>query len=282
VASVPKKTADRFTQGVAKFKRILKTAHDRDLNESDTVAILKDILGEVFGYDKYTEITSEVAIRGTYCDLAVKVDDNIQFLIEVKAVGLNLKENHLRQAVDYGAKKGVQWVVLSNGIDWELYRLRFERPISFDLVAAFNFLTLNPRKAEDREKLIILAREGLTKSVREDFYERVKCVNRFVVAALTMTQPVLNAARREIRKLSPGLRVDTEEIEKILRNEVLKRDVIEGIEASRAVRQVARLSRKPRKMNAEEQINPEEARSDEAVDTVDPGDSENTSEPNAI
>ena len=35
--------------------------------------LVKDLLAEVFGYDKYAELTSEHAIRGTYCDLAVKV-----------------------------------------------------------------------------------------------------------------------------------------------------------------------------------------------------------------
>jgi hypothetical protein len=43
---------------------------DRDVSEADTVTIVKDLLAEVFGYDKYAELTGEFAIRGTYCDLA--------------------------------------------------------------------------------------------------------------------------------------------------------------------------------------------------------------------
>jgi len=102
-------------------------AKDRDINESDTVVIITDMLSNVFGFDKYAEITSELAIRGTFCDLAIKVDGNVKYLIEVKANGLDLKESHLRQAVGYGAQHGIQWVVLTNGIVWELYKFAFRQ-----------------------------------------------------------------------------------------------------------------------------------------------------------
>ncbi|MEE8578105.1 MAG: restriction endonuclease subunit R, partial [candidate division Zixibacteria bacterium] len=78
MATIPKKAAERIVKGASKFKRILKMAQDRDLNESDTVSIVTDMLDEIFGYDKYTEITTEFAIRGTYCDLAVKIKDKVQ------------------------------------------------------------------------------------------------------------------------------------------------------------------------------------------------------------
>ncbi len=71
MATIPKVVIDRYLKTVPKFQRILQAARDRDINEADTVAIIKDMLAEVFGFDKYLEITSEYAIRGTYCDLAI-------------------------------------------------------------------------------------------------------------------------------------------------------------------------------------------------------------------
>ena len=115
--------AARFIKEVRHFQRILRQARDRDVNESDTVTIIADMLERIFGFDKYTEVTSELAIRGTFCDLAVKIDDAVQYLIEVKAIGLQLKDTHLRQAVNYGANHGVPWVALTNGVDWEIYRV---------------------------------------------------------------------------------------------------------------------------------------------------------------
>ncbi|MEJ2031655.1 MAG: hypothetical protein P8Y63_01130 [Deltaproteobacteria bacterium] len=36
-----------------------------------TVTLFTDMLAEIYGYDKYPEITSEYVIRSTYCVLAV-------------------------------------------------------------------------------------------------------------------------------------------------------------------------------------------------------------------
>ena len=215
MVTVPKKVVERYKNTVPKYQRILKTAQKRDVNEADTVSIIHDIFAEVFGFEKFLEITSELAIRGTYCDLAIKAEDKIQFLIEVKAVGLGLKNNHLQQAVNYGANKGVQWIVLTNGITWELYSIRFEKPIDYDLVSSFNFLELNPKKTDDQEKLFLLSKEGLSKSVREGYLQRIKTVNRFVIGALILSEPIISAIRKDLRKISSGLKVDNTEIEKI-------------------------------------------------------------------
>ena len=126
MVKIPKKVLERLIKEIGKYQRVLQTAKDRDVNESDTVTIITDMLAGIFGFDKYTEITSEQAIRGTYCDLAVKLDGKIKYLIEVKAIGLNLKENHLRQAVGYGANHGIPWVVLTNGIDWQIYKIKLQ------------------------------------------------------------------------------------------------------------------------------------------------------------
>lgn len=254
MANLPKKVIERLTKTISKFQRVLQVAKDRDVNEANTVIIVGDILSDVFGFDKYTEITSEFAIRGTYCDLAIKIDGKIQYLLEVKAIGLDLKESHLRQAVDYGANQGVQWVVLTNGIAWEIYRIRFNKPIDHDLVCSFNLIEINPRKTDDQEKLYLLCKEGLSKSIREDFHERVLSVNRFVIAAIIQTEDIINVIKRELKKLSSGLKVENTEIEKIIQNEVLKREVLEGEAAARAKQRVKRATSKSSKKAAVEKI----------------------------
>jgi hypothetical protein len=232
--NVPKRVAERLGKSVPAFQRVLQAAKDRDVNESDTVTIITDILAQVCGFDKYTEVTSEQAIRGTFCDLAVQLDGKIQYLMEVKAIGLNLKENHLRQAVSYGANEGIPWVVLTNGINWDIYKIRFERPVDCDLVCSFNFLELNARNRDDQQMLFLLCREGLTKAAIEEYHEHVENVNRFIIAAILQTEPVLSVIRRQVRRVSPNVRVDTEEIGKILLSDVLKRDVVEGDAAKKA------------------------------------------------
>ena len=59
-----------MASGLRRFQPILLAARARDVNESDTCLIVTDVLQDILGYDKYSEITSEYQIRSTFCDLA--------------------------------------------------------------------------------------------------------------------------------------------------------------------------------------------------------------------
>jgi len=245
--NIPKRVVDRINKSIVKFQQVLKLAHDRDVNESDTVSIIKDMLSDILGYDKYLEITSEFEIRGTFCDLAVKINNKVEFLLEAKAIGLELKESHLRQALDYGANNGVQWIVLSNGIIWNIYKIRFEKPIGYDFVSSINFLEFNPKNEQDQEKIFILCKEGIVKDAREEYFEKKQSVNRFVLSELLLSDEILFNIRKILRKISDGVSISIDDIRKVLKNEVIKRDVLEGEEASRAKNRVKKLYRKTSK-----------------------------------
>jgi predicted type IV restriction endonuclease len=96
------------------------------------------MLADIFGFAKYSEITSEYVIRGTFVDLAIKLDSTVYMLIEAKAIGLDLKESFTKQAVDYAANQGVEWVVLTNGVVWQIYKVSFGKTIGQELVIAIN------------------------------------------------------------------------------------------------------------------------------------------------
>jgi predicted type IV restriction endonuclease len=201
-----------------------------------------DILAEMFGYDKYSEVTSEFAIRGTACDLAIKVEGKVQFLIEVKAIGLDPKDNHLKQAVDYGANQGVEWVVLTNGHLWRIYRVIFGKPISQELVGEFDLLSLDCKSEENLQLLYLLSKEALSKDVLDDFHNQRQALSRFSVAAMLLTDPVLAVVRRELRRLSPDVKIDVEQIKAVMTQEVLKREVLEGEKAEESRRKINRLA----------------------------------------
>mgnify|MGYP000439193135 CR=1 FL=1 len=133
---IPKKVETRIKSQIKKYKRILKNAQLKDINESDTVIIITDMLEDIFGYDKYSEITTEYVVKGQYCDLAVKTDDRVNYLIEVKAIGTELKDSHLMQATTYAANYGIDWVVLTNGAVWNIYKIIFKKPISVELLTS--------------------------------------------------------------------------------------------------------------------------------------------------
>lgn len=240
MATIPARVADRLAGAIRRFQPILAAAKARDVNESDTVIIVTDLLAEVFGYDKYAEITSECAIRGTWCDLGIKIEGKFLFLIEVKAIGLELKDPYIKQAVDYAANQGVDWVILTNGECWRAYKLGFGKPITHELVLELQFSTLNPKKAADLELVYHLTREGWAKSAIEEFHTQRQALSRYSLAAIVLSQPVLDTIRREVRRLSPDVRIDTEQVKDALMLDVLKREVTEGEKAQEASRKIAR------------------------------------------
>jgi hypothetical protein len=160
MANIPSKVEARLVAGIKKFQPILADAQKRDVNESDTVIIITDMLSEIFGYDKYSELTSEKNIRGSFCDLATKVDNVIQTLIEAKAINQELKDGYVRQAVDYASNEGVDWVVLTSGVIWRVYKVTFTKPIDHELILEINFLTLNQHTPADLEQLFLLTKES--------------------------------------------------------------------------------------------------------------------------
>ena len=240
MASLPKKVAERLVSGLKRYQPILAAAKARDVGETDTVTIIKDMLADVFGYDKYSELTSEYAIRGTFCDLAVKLDGKLSTLIEVKAIGIDLKEQHVKQAVDYAANQGVDWVLLTNGIRWCVYHVLFTRPIQTELVVDIDFSVLSARSDADIELLYLWCKEGWQRSALGDFHTQKQALSRFFLGAMVLSDSVLDVIRRELRRVSPDVRIDTEQIRSVLANEVIKREVMEGEKAEEAKKKISK------------------------------------------
>ena len=239
--SITGKVRERLVAGLKRFVPVLEQQRTRDVSEADTVTVVKDVMSELFGYDKYSELTSEFAIRCTYCDLAIKIDDKLVQLIEVKAVGTPLDDRHVKQAVDYAANQGVEWVVLTNGWAWRLYHVLFAKPIDKRLLAEVDLTTVDPRKDESLDLLYLFTKEGFKKGAHLELRDQQDATNRFMVAALVLhNDTVIAALRRELRRIV-GVLVDEDAIARVLRDEVIKRDNLEGVEAERAARKVNKL-----------------------------------------
>ena len=244
MSKIPSRVATRIGNAIKKFQPILESAKARDVNESDTVVIVTDLLQEIFGYDKYTDITSEHMIRGTFCDLAIKAEGKLALLIEVKAIGLELKDGHIKQAIDYGANQGCDWVILTNGIVWRVYKLIFSKPIDSELVVEIDITKVNHKDEDSYEGLWLISKEAWNKSHLSDFHSQKQIVNKFTISAVILSDDVLNIIRREVRRLSNGIKLETDELSEILTNDVLKRDTLDGDRAVAAKRLVSRANNK--------------------------------------
>jgi hypothetical protein len=258
MSKIPAVVVKRLTTSVPKFRKVLARAKERDVNESDTVTVVTDMLEEVFGFDKYTEITREFGIQGTYCDLAVKSGKRIEYLIEVKAIGIDLNDKHLRQVVNYAAHQGIKWVVLTNGLKWEIHRVSLEDKVHNEKLFSFDFADINARHKEQQELLFLLCKRGVQKDLIDSYYEYRQSVNRYTIGALLLTDAVTAVVRRELRKVKTGIKVDAEEIRELMKVEVIKREVLEsdsGVEVAKQLRRLARKQQRKKSTTTQSKTN---------------------------
>jgi hypothetical protein len=245
--AVAKRFADRARPALRRFQKVLEFARKRDVNESDTSVIVSDILTEILGYDKYQEVTTELSVRSTFCDLAIKLHGRLQYLIEVKSIGTELKDTHLRQAIEYGSREGIEWVLLTNGYVWQAHRIRFEQPIDHDLVFEVNLLSGDTSAAEVLEKLYLVSKEAGNATVIDLYWQSKEATSRYVLAQLLLTDPVLRLIRRQLRSLFKGTKITSDELSNVLQAEVMKREALEGEKADAAARTVKRAIRRRRR-----------------------------------
>ena len=251
MSSIPTRVANRLATTIKRFQPILSSAKSRDVNESDTVIIVTDMLSEVFGYDKYSEITSEHSIRGTFCDLATLLNSKVQLLLEAKAAGIELKESHIKQAVDYAANKGIDWVVLTNGGQWKIFKVLFEKPINQELIYEIDFLALDTKSEEHLALVYGLTKEGWIKEVLNDLHDQKQILNKFTIAATASSEPILDAIRRELKRMNGDVKINNDQIRQVLLEDVLKREVVEGEKADEARKKVSRAINRQMRARAE-------------------------------
>lgn len=247
---IPKKVSDRFSKDLKKYQTVALSHKTRDVSEADTVTLVKDILSTIFGFDKYEELTSEQQIRGTYCDLAVKIDGKVRYLIEVKSAAITLNNSHMQQAINYGVGHGIEWVVLTNSIDWKLFRIKFGQPYEVEEISSFNLCNVNLKSDDDLNKLFLLCKEGINSDAMDVYHQHTQLVNKFVIAQITISEPIVASIRRELRRLFPELKVEIEQISDILTNDVLKREVIEGEKVKETQAKIKKATSKIARLNA--------------------------------
>ncbi|MEO9613368.1 MAG: hypothetical protein ABJG86_09460 [Nitratireductor sp.] len=254
MTKIPKKFVDRVSAHLKKYQKVAIAQQKSDVAEADTVTLVKDILADIFGYDKYEELTSEHQIKATYCDLAVKIGGKLRLLVEVKSTGSSLADNHLRQVIDYGAHQGIHWVILTNAVEWRLIRIYVANQISHEEVCRFDLSEVNAKKEDDLRHLFLFAKEGLTTDAMDAFHQQAQLFNRFTVAAIVCSDPVVSVVRRELRRLFPDLKVGNENLKELIENGVLKREAIEGDKAKEAASRINKAVRKMERVKRKEAV----------------------------
>ena len=170
-----------------------------DLDESGTRIMINTFLTSILGYQELEEIKTEYMIKGTYADYIVQIGGTRHFLVEVKAYSIDLSDKHLRQAVNYGANEGIDWAILTNGRQFQLYKVLFEKPIGEKLVLEIDLVSEDFNIKDAIEQFSYLHRDSVVKKGLSDLWSRYSALEPINVAGLLFSPQVVTFLRKELR-----------------------------------------------------------------------------------
>src|SRR5436190_9695076 len=124
---------DRLKAAIRRFSKPLADLVARDANEGDTRLLVTDFLCDGLGFDKYAVLTTEYQVKGEFADYGVRIDKELVAFSEVKRVATKLNANHLRQVQSYAVNEGIEWLMVTNGVQWQVYHLTFSQPVELVL-----------------------------------------------------------------------------------------------------------------------------------------------------
>lgn len=251
MANIPKKVYERISSKLKEIQKKSKKAMELDISEAQTVSgVIKPFLTDLLGYDEFEDLTDQYCVRGTFCDICIKANGKPYIMVEAKAANVTLKDMHIKQAKDYGINSGAQWIILTNGTEWQIYKIIFKQPVTEELIMSFNINELNQKKEEDILKLFYICKEAIAKSEINNLYAEKMATNKYIIGNLLFKNESINFIKKELKKLFPDVSISPELIISILKNEIIRRDLQEAPEAIDARKQIDKTEKKIAKEKA--------------------------------
>ena len=103
---------------------------------------------------------------------------------------------------------------------------------------------MSAKKASDLEQIYCLTREAMTKSAKvsllEDYHNQKQLMNKFTIGQVLLSEPVLDAVRKVLKKMGADSKVDNEEIRDIIANEIIKRELLDADKSADARKKVTK------------------------------------------
>lgn len=185
------------------------------LDESATRIMTNNFLTEILGYQELVEIKTEFRIRSEYADYVVQLKRKKHFVVEVKSIGLDLSEKHLRQSLSYAANEGIDWILMLNGREIQLYRVNFGKPVTTTLIYKLDLLNADDFK-KCPELLWNLTKKAVERNELENFWKRTNALNPENLAKLLYSEEIVKRLRNDLKEQT-GIYFQIEDVAESLR-----------------------------------------------------------------
>lgn len=184
-------------------------------NEADTRIMTNSFLTEILGYQELEEIKTEYRIKSEYADYVIQLKRKKHFVVEVKSIELDINEKHLRQSLSYAANEGIDWILLLNGREVQLYRVNFSKPITTTLI--FKLDLMNPEDLKKAPELLWnLTKKAVEKNELEVFWKRTTALNPENLSKILYSEEIVKRLRNDLKEQT-GIYFQIEDVAASLR-----------------------------------------------------------------
>lgn len=198
-------------------RHMIQEAEKLDCNEADTRRRIERIFESLMGYDALKHLSRERAVRGAgeteHVDFAIQLEEGEdvkpEIMVEIKRVGIDLSNKHLRQAASYAINEGSEWMLLTNSREWKLYHVSFGQPPVTKLIHSWNLLTDDIPMLAQRFELISF--KSVRKGVLEDIWQKTNVLNARNLLQAILSENSIRSLRRDLKKDS-GILLTPEDI----------------------------------------------------------------------
>lgn len=191
--------SEKMLQALKDYKKRYLSKNIGDLDESGTRIMINTFLTTILGYQELEEIKTEFIIKGTYADYIIQIAGKRHFLVEVKAFSLDLSDKHLRQAINYGANEGIEWALLTNGRQFQFYKIIFEKPISERLVFEIDFMAEDFNIKDAHEQLAYFHKDAVLKNQLTNLWARYTALEPTGLAGMLFSPHVISFLKKELK-----------------------------------------------------------------------------------
>lgn len=185
------------------------------LNEADTRIMTNSFLTELLGYRELEEIKTEYRIKSEYADYVIQLKRKKHFVVEVKSIELDINEKHLRQSLAYAANEGIDWILLLNGREVQLYRVNFGKPVTTTLIFKVDIMNNDDLKKAP-ELFWNLTKKAVERGELEAFWKRTNALNPDNLAKLLYSEEIVKRLRNDLKDQT-GIYFQIEDVAESLR-----------------------------------------------------------------
>ena len=191
------------TKFASQITRIAGQIAKGNRNEEETRRWCVDMIRGTMGYGDH-DIETECTILGKRIDIALKINGNIEVIIECKAAGINLNQAAVNQAANYATSCGVEFIVVTNGHNWQMHHVSIPQkggdPIIQQLFDVY-LLDSDGVSADDAYLLYLLSKDSIKSEETMSFYHEVNSLSSIFFLKALRDKEVLMAIAKSHRKI---------------------------------------------------------------------------------